>query len=115
MHYFHLVFSVPHTLVPLMWQNKKILFALLFEASAATLLELAADAGRGSVEDLVGFRQAHRHGVDQNIAVIARVEIHRAADGRNAKTIAIGADPGNDSGNKMARPRMVWRAQSQEV
>ena len=41
--YFHLVFSVPHLLVPLMWQNKKILFALLFDASAATLLEVAAD------------------------------------------------------------------------
>ncbi len=41
--YFHLVFSVPHALVPLMWQNKRILFALLFEASAATLLEVAAD------------------------------------------------------------------------
>jgi hypothetical protein len=34
--YFHLVFSVPHTLVPLIWHNQKILFALLFEASAAT-------------------------------------------------------------------------------
>jgi hypothetical protein len=42
--YYHLVFSVPHTLVPLIWQNKRILFALLFEASAATLLEVAADA-----------------------------------------------------------------------
>jgi hypothetical protein len=41
--YFHLVFSVPHTLVSLMWQNKRRLFALLFEASAATLLEVAAD------------------------------------------------------------------------
>ena len=41
--YFHLVFSVPHALVPLMWQNKKALFALLFDASAATLLEIAAD------------------------------------------------------------------------
>jgi hypothetical protein len=41
--YFHLVFSVPHALVPLMWQNKRRLFALLFEASAATLLEVAAD------------------------------------------------------------------------
>lgn len=40
--YFHLVFSVPHALVPLMWQNKKVLFTLLFEASAATLLEIAA-------------------------------------------------------------------------
>jgi hypothetical protein len=41
--YFHLVFSVPHELVPLIWQNKKVLFRLLFEASAATLLEVAAD------------------------------------------------------------------------
>jgi Putative transposase/Transposase zinc-binding domain len=41
--YYHLVFSVPHTLVPLMWQNKRVLFALLFEASATTLLEVAAD------------------------------------------------------------------------
>jgi hypothetical protein len=41
--YYHLVFSVPHALVPLMWQNQRRLFALLFEASAATLLEVAAD------------------------------------------------------------------------
>ena len=53
MHYFHLVFSVPHTLVPLMWQNKKILFALFFEASAATLLELAADPKHLGAE--IGF------------------------------------------------------------
>jgi Putative transposase len=41
--YFHLVFSVPHLLVPLMWQNQKLLFTLLFDATAATLLEVAAD------------------------------------------------------------------------
>jgi integrase/recombinase XerD len=41
--YYHLVFSVPHELVPLMWQNKRQLFSLLFEASAATLLEVFAD------------------------------------------------------------------------
>jgi len=41
--YYHLVFSVPHALVPLMWQNKRSLFSLLFEASAATLLDIAAD------------------------------------------------------------------------
>jgi hypothetical protein len=41
--YYHVVFSVPHTLVPLMWQNKRILFTLLFETSADTLLEIAAD------------------------------------------------------------------------
>jgi hypothetical protein len=41
--YYHLVFSVPHALVPLMWQNKKLLFKLLFEASAETLLEVAVN------------------------------------------------------------------------
>jgi Putative transposase/Transposase zinc-binding domain len=51
--YFHLVFSVPHALVPLIWQNKKILFSLLFEASAATLLEVAADPARLGSE--IGF------------------------------------------------------------
>jgi hypothetical protein len=51
--YFHLVFSVPHTLVPLIWQNKKILFSLLFEASAAALLEVAANPARLGAE--IGF------------------------------------------------------------
>jgi hypothetical protein len=51
--YFHLVFSVPHALVPLIWQNKKLLFGLLFEASAATLLEVSADPARLGAE--VGF------------------------------------------------------------
>jgi hypothetical protein len=41
--YYHLVFSVPHALVPLIWQNKKVLFTLLFESTAAALLEVAAD------------------------------------------------------------------------
>jgi Putative transposase/Transposase zinc-binding domain len=51
--YFHLVFSVPHALVPLMWQNKKLLFGLLFKSSAASLLEVAADPARLGCE--VGF------------------------------------------------------------
>src|SRR5205809_6993462 len=51
--YFHLVFSVPHLLVPLMWQNKKILFTLLFDASAAALLEVAAAPKRLGPE--IGF------------------------------------------------------------
>jgi hypothetical protein len=51
--YYHLVFSVPHELVSLIWQNKKILFRLLFEASAATLLEVAADPKHLGAE--IGF------------------------------------------------------------
>ena len=53
MDYYHLVFSVPHTLVPLIWQNKKVLFKLLFEASAETLLEVAADPKHIGAE--IGF------------------------------------------------------------
>ena len=48
--YFHLVFSVPHELVPLIWQNKKALFHLLFETCAATMLEIGSDPKRLGVE-----------------------------------------------------------------
>jgi predicted Zn-ribbon and HTH transcriptional regulator len=51
--YYHVVFSVPHALVPLIWQNKKVLFRLLFEASAKTLLEVAADPRHLGAE--IGF------------------------------------------------------------
>lgn len=51
--YFHLVFSVPHALVPLIWQNKNLLFGLLFDASAGALLEVAADPTRLGAE--IGF------------------------------------------------------------
>jgi hypothetical protein len=51
--YFHIVFSVPHQLIPLMWQNKKLLFSLLFQAAGSTLLEVAADPKRLGAE--IGF------------------------------------------------------------
>jgi hypothetical protein len=41
--YVHVVFTLPHQLSPLALANKKILYDLLFRASAATLLEIAAD------------------------------------------------------------------------
>ena len=44
---------MPHALVPLIWQNKRYLFGLLFDASAATLLEVAADPARLGAE--IGF------------------------------------------------------------
>ncbi len=51
--YYHVVFSVPHRLVPLMWQNKRVLFTLLFEVTAATLLEVGANPKR--LGALIGF------------------------------------------------------------
>jgi Putative transposase/Transposase zinc-binding domain len=41
--YVHVVFTLPHQLSPLALSNKKVLYDLLFRASAATLLEIAAD------------------------------------------------------------------------
>ena len=41
--YFHVVFTVPDTLRPVIYQNQKKLYALLFQAGAETLQELAAD------------------------------------------------------------------------
>jgi hypothetical protein len=41
--YVHVVFTLPHQLSPLALANKRILYDLLFRASAETLLEIAAD------------------------------------------------------------------------
>src|SRR6266851_3248322 len=41
--YFHIVFTLPHELSSLVLQNKRLLYDLLFRASAATLLEVARD------------------------------------------------------------------------
>jgi hypothetical protein len=51
--YYHLVFSVPHGLVPLIWQNKRLLFALLFHAAADALLEVASNPKHLGAE--IGF------------------------------------------------------------
>src|ERR1700745_2460337 len=41
--YVHVVFTLPHELAPLALQNKKLLYHLLLQTSAATLLEVARD------------------------------------------------------------------------
>jgi hypothetical protein len=51
--YVHLIFTIPHTLAPLVLHNKKLLYSLLFRASAETLLEIAAEPQRLGAE--IGF------------------------------------------------------------
>ena len=51
--YVHVVFTLPHALAPLAFHNKKLLYNLLFQASAATLLEIAADPKHLGAE--IGF------------------------------------------------------------
>ena len=41
--YFHVVFTVPKELNPLIYANKRLLYSLLYKASADTLMELAQD------------------------------------------------------------------------
>lgn len=41
--YVHVVFTLPHTLLPLVRRNAAFVYTLLFQASAATLLDVAAD------------------------------------------------------------------------
>ena len=51
--YVHVVFTLPHKLSWLALNNKKIVYDLLFRASAATLLEIAADPKHLGAE--IGF------------------------------------------------------------
>jgi hypothetical protein len=51
--YFHVVFTVPHELNPLVLTTPRPLLDLLFEASSQTLLEVAADPNRLGAE--IGF------------------------------------------------------------
>jgi predicted Zn-ribbon and HTH transcriptional regulator len=51
--YVHVVFTIPHQLSWLALQNKKVIYDLLFRASAATLLEIAADPKHLGAE--IGF------------------------------------------------------------
>jgi Transposase zinc-binding domain len=51
--YLHVVFTLPHRLAPLVLQNKKVLYGLLFRTSAETLLEVARNPKRFGAE--IGF------------------------------------------------------------
>src|ERR1700674_5589751 len=51
--YVHVVFTLPHRLAPLALQNKKVLYDLLFRASAETLREVARDPRHLGAE--IGF------------------------------------------------------------
>ncbi len=69
----------------------------------------------GCGEDLVGVREAHGHGVHQDVAVIALVEIGLAADRRHAHAIAIAANAGGDAGDQLAGLGVLGVAKAQRV
>ena len=73
------------------------------------------DAGGSGIENLVCARKADTHGIDQNITVIAGIEINLAAHRWHADAIAIAANAGNHTGHEMARLFMVGLAEAQRV
>ena len=75
-----------------------------------------ADACRLGVENLVVLGDADRHGVDENIAVVARCRnsVEPPTVG-TPKAIAIGADPGNDAARRDGACSDAWRAEAQQV
>ena len=64
------------------------------------------DAGGCGIENLVCARKADTHGIDQNVTVIAGIEINLAAHRWHADAIAIAANAGNHTGHEVAR--LLW-------
>ena len=52
-HYFHVVFSVPEQIASIAYQNKKVVYGILFRATAETLSSIAADPKHLGAE--IGF------------------------------------------------------------
>ena len=72
-------------------------------------------AARAPVEDAVGARDAAGEGVDEDVAVVARVELHLAADGGHADAVAVAADAGDDAAEQLGRARVVGAAEAERV
>ena len=72
-------------------------------------------AGRLGVENRVGACDADRHGVDEDVAVVARMEADRAPNSRHAERVAVMADPRHHSRNQPLGLGMVRGAEAQQV
>ena len=55
------------------------------------------------IEDAVTGRDAHGHGVDQDVAVVGGVEIGLAAHRRNTHAVAVAADAGHHARHQVPR------------
>src|SRR6202007_92958 len=76
--YVHVVFTLPHELAPLTLQNKKVIYDLLFRASAETLLEVARNPRNLGAE--IGFFSV-LHTWSQNLKIHPHVHFVVPAGG----------------------------------
>ena len=81
----------------------------------ADVEDRVADARGASVEDAIGARDAAGERVDQDVAVVAGVELHLAADGGHADAVAVAADAGDHAAEELRRARMIGAAEAERV
>src|SRR5690606_5802458 len=74
-----------------------------------------ADALGFGEENLVGIGEAGGKGVDEDVAVVAFVELDFTANGGHAKGVAIAADAGDDARNQMTGLFVAGFAKAQGV
>jgi hypothetical protein len=70
------------------------------------------DAGGSGIEDAVGARDAHGHGVDQAVLVVGAVEAGLARHGGDAHAVAVAADAGHHALDQVPRPGMAGIAEA---
>ena len=73
------------------------------------------NALRRRLEDALGVDEPHGHGVDQDVVVVARVEIGLAADGGHAHAIAVVADARHDTGDEVPGLGVVGCAEAERI
>ena len=73
----------------------------------AHVQDRVADAGRAAVEDAVGAGDAAGEGVDQDVPVVARVELHLAAHRRHADAVAVAGDARDHAAEELGRAGVV--------
>ncbi len=66
-----------------------------------------AGTGRRRVKNSIGAHKPNAHGVDENIVIVARVEVGLAPHRRDADTVAVIADASDDALNEVARFGMI--------
>ena len=89
--YLHVVFTLPHYLVPLVLHNKKALYDILFHTSAETLLEVARDPRHLGAQ--IGFFSV-LHTWNQKLQFHPHVHCVVPAGGLSPDPHPLGASPG---------------------
>ncbi len=74
-----------------------------------------ADAGRFSLEDHPLARDPESEDVDEDVAVVRRMERGLAADRRDADAVAVAGDPADDAVDEVLHARRVERSEPERV